>query len=212
MLFYVIASAAWILLSVLYFFLYYHRFNNALENKSLGLYKVTPKAFILALAFIGLITSAAHSVINVYALENRVSELEAVIIENPYASGEFSDDELEYIYTYYNMYFGGYYLEGGNIILCIRQDAPQGLIEYIEGNQILHVFVEFNYSDLWQLHQTIVDSRIDGMGTCIINIDIKVNKVMIYTSEVDFVSNRFQMYIDEGILEVKPGGEIDYLT
>lgn len=212
MLFYVVASIAWILLSGLYVFLYYHRFNNSLVKKTVGIYKVTPKVFILALAFIGLISSGVNSVINVYALENRVSELEEVIIENPYATGEFSNDELEYIYTYYNMYFGGYYFEGGSTIVCIRQDAPQELIEYMEINQVLHVFVEFNYSDLWQLHQTIVDSRIDGMGLCVINIDIKTNKVIIDTSEVDFVTNRFQMYIDEGILEVRLGGEIDYLT
>jgi len=64
MLFYIIDAIIWLLLSGLYIILYYRRFNNALKNKSIRLYRVTPKAFVIVLTLITLIASGTNLIVS----------------------------------------------------------------------------------------------------------------------------------------------------
>lgn len=207
---FLILIIAVIIIGSVYTILYYRRFNKVVNDINVSLYKLTPSILTLSLVFVALVSGLTYSFVDVNALEKRVAELEEIVVESQYSDELFMNSDLEFIYTSFNLYFGGHYYEDGNIIICVRDDAPQELIDYIEDNNIQFELVKFNYSDLLQLNQMIVNLRTDDTGIMIVYIDIKLNKVVISTNNIATLIEKFQAYIDEGVLEIRYGGEIDY--
>ncbi|MBU1094667.1 MAG: hypothetical protein KKH01_09440 [Firmicutes bacterium] len=208
---YIIVLVVLIFIISVYTILYYRRFNKALTTRQVKLYKLTPSVFMLSLLIITLVVGFTSSITSVYALEKKVAELENIEITNIYLNEGFPNADFEYIYTYYNQFFGGGYSENGSMVVCIRDDSPQDLLDYLDDKNVSYTFVKNNFSDLLQLHQLIVDSRLDIDVNMIITNNEKENKVVIITSDVESITEMFQTYVDSGILEVSYGGEIQYL-
>lgn len=197
-------------LSCIYLVFYYLKYNKVLGNRSIKIYKTTPGKFATYVSVFALILSLGNSVIIVNALEKRIVELKEYTNINRYLKEDFSSERIRYVFENYNLYFGGTYIDDGKTLICLRNDAPDELLEYMDLNDLSYVFVRNNYSDLVQLNQLIVSSMSNVEGYYFIGIDEKENKIIIYTTQTDDVENMFQTYINEEILEVRYGGEITY--
>jgi len=207
---YLIIIGAVITLSATYTVFYFHRFNEVISKKKTRLYQLTPSLFFAILCVFSLIGILSNTIQKVYALEYECERLQDSVVENKYLTDGFPNQNFEYVYTNYNQFFGGGYSENGVLILCIRQDSPQELLDYLVGRNIPYVFVQNSYSDLLQLRQLIYYSSADIPGILVIGNDEKGNKIWIGTSNVELVTQMFQTYVDSGILEVEYTEGITY--
>ncbi len=88
-------------------------------------------------------------------------EVEENTYESPYVKHyNFSTPILNEVYYNYHEVFAGIYLDIGYNI-NITEDAPQTLIDKLEQSGVKYHIVKFSYSELWTVHELILDTIIN---------------------------------------------------
>jgi hypothetical protein len=197
-----------VIIAVCYTLTYYRRFNVALNDKSKKLYKVSPTIFISFLMVFFLSIGFMTSIYDLIMLEKEKVLAQEYMITNRYLKEGFGNVYAEYVFVEYNLYFAGTYISDDEVIICIRSDSPQELVEYLDDNSANYIKVQYNYSDLLLLKQMLIRSESDIENVYGVGIDESINKVVIYTSNVDYVTEYYSDYIDENILHIRESAEI----
>ena len=166
-------------------------------------FRVSPSRFALFFLVLSLFLGFGITLYDVYKIERHLLLVEDYTVENKYLKEEVLNSDVEFVFTEYNLYFGGAYYENDVVVICITIDAPDDLVNYLESHNRPFVYVNFNYSELLILYQIVVRNSKDMEDVFGVAIDEKNNKVVIYASNLDGIINVYQKYIDEKILEVK---------
>lgn len=197
-----------ILLCVFYSLIYYRRFNISLTDNYKKIYRISPKRFTIYILIATLILGFGFSIYDVYRYERNIMLVEEYTVENRYLKDGTLSSNVEYVFTEYNLYFGGTYFEDDRTVICIRDDSPQDLVSYLENRNIPFEYVEYNYSELLILKQLIIRNSKDTKNIIGVAVDEKTNKVVIYTDDLDEINSRYQNYINEGVLVVKESANL----
>jgi hypothetical protein len=192
-----------IVLCVFYTLIYNRRFNMSLAGSEKKNYKVSPSRFATYILVFSLFLGLGISIYEVHTLERYIMLAEDFTVENKYLKEDVLNSDVEYFFTEYNLYFGGTYFENEIVVLCIRDDAPNDLVDYLESHNRPYKYVKFNYSELLVLYQIVVRNSKDMEEVFGVTINEKNNKIEIYANDVNDINGVYQKYIEEGILEVK---------
>lgn len=191
-----------VLSCVMYMLIYFRRFNVSLHNNEKKLFRISPSRFSAYILTLCLLVGFVSSIYDVTSLKREKLLAEEYTVENIYLKEGFSNRNIEYVFTDFNLYFAGIYSSNDEIILCITEDSPPVLLEYLDNKNIKYTYVKHNYSELLVLYQLIIVSARDINGIHGLGINEKENKVIIYTSNIEDAIEKFQSYIDEDILDV----------
>jgi len=131
---------------------------------------------------------------------------EATYLENYvsiYDQMTYPDEITNTIYTDYNLYFGGMYLDDGKTVLLIREDLPQSGIDYLISNDANYRFVKFNYHELLSTRIQVEKVLYQSQGFSAIGIDDINNQVFVELIVGTSIPKGIQEFIDLGILRVE---------
>jgi hypothetical protein len=142
------------------------------------------------------------TIYDIVFLEREILLAEDYTVENRYLKEGFTNHYFEYTFNEYNQYFGGVYSNDGRNILCITEDSPIALIDYLDENNVLYTYVKYNYSELLVLSQVINNTAEEVHGFWGLGINEKDNRIVIYTSNSEDVLEYFRSYVDEGVLVI----------
>jgi hypothetical protein len=192
-----------ILICIIYKLIYNNRLKISLSSNDKKVFRVSPGRFTLYILILSLILGFGTSIYDVYKLERQILSVEDYTVENKYLKEEVLNSDVEFVFTEYNLYFGGAYYENDVVIICITDDAPDDLVDYLVTRNRPFEYVKYNYSEILILYQIVVRNSKDMEEIFGVAINEKTNKVVIYTSNMSDVTNVYQRYIDENALEVK---------
>ncbi|MGE0003640.1 MAG: hypothetical protein AB7S88_04185, partial [Candidatus Izemoplasmatales bacterium] len=163
---------------------------------------MTPHHFSLYAIIFSLLVAFSFSLFQTYMVERSALLAEEYTIENPYLKEENLNLDVAYVFTEYNMYFGGSYVEDGVIVISITNDAPNELVSYLESRNRPYQFVQFSYAELLMMSQLAVNHMKDVEGFVGISINEKTNTIIISTMNTSDPLVYFQNYIEDGVMEV----------
>lgn len=192
-----------IVITIVFTFAYYRRFNVSIKNDEKKLYKLSPSKFALFALLFTLLIGYSFSMYDNNVLRKERLLLEDHLVRNIYLEEGVLSGNQKYILEEYNLYFGGTYSQNDIIVICIREDAPIALIDYLNSNNVPYALVKHNYSDLLSLKQLIIVESKDLDVIIGVGINEMTNKVTITALDENAVKSVYQNYIDEDMLEVK---------
>jgi len=192
-----------ILICIIYNLIYNNRLKISLSTNGKKVFRVSPGSFTRYILILSLFLGFSISIYDVYKLERQILSVENYTVENKYLKEEVLNSDVEFVFTEYNLYFGGAYYENDVVIICITDDAPDDLVDYLVTHNRPFEYVKHNYSEILILYQIVVRNSKDMEEIFGVAINEKTNKVVIYTSNMSDVTNVYQRYIDENVLEVK---------
>jgi len=163
---------------------------------------ISPQRLSVLLLIVSLATGFALSVFDVYQCEQDRSSDEETIVVNRYLVESAMDSNIEYVFTQYQLVFGGSYFDHDRITICITDDAPQDLVDYLVDNSIPFEYVERSYSELLSLMQMIIRDSTNIEGMVGVGIDEKMNSVVIHTNDPDRIPDSYQNYLADGVIQV----------
>ncbi|MGD9679391.1 MAG: hypothetical protein AB7V16_13705 [Vulcanibacillus sp.] len=206
---YILLVTGFFVLGFLYFKLYYWRLNQVLVKRKFHLFKFSPTTVFFALLLICVGTMSLLATTEVNTLTNQIEDLRTIEAINPYIDSYFPNQSYKYVYTHYNNNFAGYYREDGSQYLCITNDSPLELIDYLENNYIQYKLVNNSFSDLYLLYQMILNRMIEIPSQYSLEIDIKSNSVQIGVPDLNFDTSEIQNYLDNHMITlVEKTGDI----
>jgi hypothetical protein len=172
--------------------------------------RLTPRVFLFASLLVSLTLGFSYALYERDMLEKDLTQLETYTVSNRYLQDETSSASITYVVSNYLIYFGGTYVDLDQTILGITTDAPNELIAYLTSNNIPYEFVDYSYTDLLSVQQLIITASSPVNGFIGIAINERLNKVMVTTDHPDELIDRFQTYIDQGILDIKASEGLTY--
>ncbi|MDD3477361.1 MAG: hypothetical protein PHP32_00585 [Candidatus Izemoplasmatales bacterium] len=202
MLFYYVLFSIVLVACSLYMVFYRKRYMKVMEQPELPTWRMTPHHFSLYAIIFSLLVAFSFSLFQTYTVERDVLLAEEYTIENPYLKEDNLNLDVAYVFTEYNMYFGGSYVEDGVIVISITNDAPNELVSYLESRNRPYQFVQFSYSELLMMSQLAVNHMKDVEGFVGISINEKTNTIIISTMNTSDPLVYFQNYIEDGVMEV----------
>jgi len=168
----IIASFVFVIMYFIYQYIYIKHINNFDKRPKRLIDINTVRRGVLIAGIICVSGIAIHSLIQVNAQQDdEISYLDNYI--SKYDQMTYTDDRIYEIYTNYNIYFSGIYLENSTKVLLIREDIPQDGLDYLQISNLSYQLVEYNYHEL-------LSARIQ-IGKTLHNLD---GFVAIYTDEI----------------------------
>lgn len=198
-----------LIVSMLYRRMYYKRYERRLLGEDVVLFRITPSflnVFMIAILFSVFTT---NSIVYANELENQL-----LYVDDEFNDLEFENETLRVIYTEYNMFFAGYYYEGDDFVLCLKEGFPEEIHDFINKDEMSIKVVQHNYSDLLAVYRIIAYDRanldiLEGDSVSIY-IDFKLNIVVLGTENTEKYLDMYDNYIDKGMLLLRPISESAY--
>lgn len=202
----IIIVAVFIVIYFVYQYLYTRNMNN---------FKTKHKKYIDINAFrkgLLLISLVCVSSFSIYSLAQvNANQNEDLFIWEGYVSVydqmTFRDERILEIYTNFNLYFGGMYLDDSSTILLIRNDIPQDGINYLESTNLEYQLVKYNYHELLSARIQIEKILYHYEGLASIATDEINNRVHVEVIIGTILPDDLSGFIESDILQVS---EVDH--
>ncbi len=207
---YYVLFAIAIVLCVTYALLYGSRLNKSKDHDQKKRLRLAPRQFIALVLIVSLSLGLSSALYDRFNLEKELIESGTDTIGNTYLEDETRSRSVLYVASEYLIHFGGTYVDDGRTIICITHDAPEALITYLTSNNIPYEYVSYSYNDLLSVYQLIVRDSKDMDGFLGIGIDERMNTVIVDSDQVATLNERYQTYVDENILEIRPSDGLTY--
>lgn len=182
--------------------IYVHYMNKSIKNHLSKVKLMDINLVRIGILFVAIILTSSNTVLAIN------SENKKEVIDYPEAISIFDemvygDSVLEHFYLEYNSFFGGYYIQDGNIIICITVDTPQDGIKYLDDAFREYKFVNISYSQLQDAFNFVVRIAMEE-GYIGVGINHRDNVIRLYVKPDTIVSPALIGYINGGIVEVIP--------
>lgn len=200
---YLIVGLSILTISLGYYYYYYHNLNQALKNPLTRKLKVVPFKFNFILVCIFLAASISIAFVNDNNYKNQINASEEKRLKNIFEDMDFPDTVTAKVYTEYNVYFSGLYIRDSRRVLCLREDTPLELLDYLDQINYDYELKTYSYNELLQFAQFIDDSTDDSDGVVSLSIDMIESKVILYVSDEDALLSLLGKYVSDGILEIE---------
>lgn len=162
-------------------------------------------AFRIVIVVVGLLAISGYVITNLTIAnaktndnlnyyDNYISNYDLMTYSNPY---------IKEIYTDYNLYFGGMYLDNGQKILLIRKDIPEDGLNILIDNNISYKLVNFNYHELLSARIQIEKVLYNYDGVALIYTDEINNHVVVTLLDGTPVAKDLDGFIQSGILRIE---------
>lgn len=193
--------------------IFYVRYMNKAINERMSKVKFIDINFVrIGMLFTAVIITFSNIVLSIEAEhEEEIKEYQELIeylqpiafpvLISSFDEMVFNDGVVEHIYSEYNSYFGGYYFENYNKIICITFDTPLETIAFLDDANREYKFVKVNYIKLQVLYNMAISHLLDE-GIKSVGIDHRDNKIVLYVKPDTIVSPELMYYVDEGLIEV----------
>ncbi len=199
---YLIVVLLAIITCLIYFYFYFYRMNKVIKNVNVNVLRFSPKIFNTIIFTVACVLLTTLSITDVVATNRELSILEKAIIEDQYIQADFPNEFIENTYRYNNSYFGGFYMKDDEYILCITDDSPQALIDYLDGN-ITVQYVKYSYSELLQVEQIIAYDAIGNYHLSTTFVDIENNFVFVGVTSLDINLENYSNYVDSNMVYIE---------
>lgn len=161
-------------------------------------------AFRTGIVIIGLICITGYSIYSFEKVNALGVEQSSYINDyvSVYDQMTYNDERILEIYTTYNIYFGGMYLDGSNTVLLIREDIPLDGLNYLNSSGLEYQLVKFNYHELLSARiqiEKVVFQTGDFISVGIDDID---NCVLLTVATGTSLPEDLSEFIESGILQV----------